>query len=184
MNGIVSSLMFVAAGAMAGLASAVAAIEYSNTSRRDSESPWQSWEIAPGSADPYALDHYMLAGRFPPAAGQLRELSTQRTSDGKTLNAACEYVLTANTAPNSWWSLAAYSGRGASPAAGAVLSSDMAIQESDGSLRLTVSRIPASGNWLRPPSAGGFTLIYTTAQISPGRTESAEPVFTVEQARC
>ena len=184
MNTIINGSIAIVAGILAGLASAVAAIELYSATPVEPESPWRSWDVSANSRiRPYALDHYLMSGRFPPAAGQMREFSTHRTSDGGTLNGACDYVLVAKAAPSSWWTLAAFSDNSNS-ASNAVITADTAVAESDGSIHLSVSHSPASGNWIRSPSGSNFTLLYTVAEPSSNRARSVLPIFTVERVGC
>ncbi|MGH6854247.1 MAG: DUF1214 domain-containing protein [Aestuariivirga sp.] len=185
MYGIVNGSIAVTAGALAGLASAVAAIELYSATPVEPASPWHSWDVsADSNIRPYALDHYLMSGRFPPAAGQMREFSTNRASDGATLNGACDYVLVAKAAPATWWTLAAFSGSSSSAPSNAVITADMAVAESDGSIRLSVSRSPASGNWIRPSSSSGFTLLYTIAEPSSSRSRAPLPMFAIDRSGC
>ncbi len=184
MNTIFGGSLFLLAGILAGFASAAVIIESYGAAPIEPGSPWQSRDNAPGSAGhPYARDHFLLAGRFPPAAGQMREFSAARSGDGNVLNGRCDYVLTAKSAPPLWWSVVSYSGS-AQATATSVMTADMAVAESDGSIRLAVSRVPQSGNWIRPPSAGGFTLLFTIARPSPNLSDGTLPLFTIDRSGC
>ena len=92
----------------------------------------------------------------------MREFAAQRSDDGNVLAADCRYVLTTGTAAPRWWSLVTTSGKAGRNDA-SFLSSDTAIGDSAGGFTVTVSRAPASGNWLQAPAIGAFTLIYTIA---------------------
>ena len=185
MNGFINGSIFLAAGALAGLASAVATIELYSATPVEPASPWQSWDVSPGSKiRPYALDHYLMAGRFPPAAGQMREFAAQKASDGGALNGACNYVLAAKAAPPLWWTLAAFSGSSSNAVSNTVITADTAVIESDGSIRLAVSRSPVSGNWIKPPSASSFTLLYTIAEPSSSLSREPLPMFAIERSGC
>ncbi|MBC8036283.1 MAG: DUF1214 domain-containing protein [Rhizobiales bacterium] len=185
MNGILHGFIFLLAGALAGLASAVAAIELYSANPVEPASPWHSWDVSPNSkVRPYALDHYLMAGRFPPAAGQMREFAAQQASDGAALNGACNYVLAAKAAPTLWWTLAVFSSGNSTAAPNAVITADTAITEGDGSLRVAVSRSPSSGNWVRLQSAEGFTLLYTIAEPSSNLSRGPLPMFTIERSGC
>jgi hypothetical protein len=185
MKGILSGSIFLVAGALLGLGSAVAAIELYSATPVDPASPWVSWDVSPTSKiRPYALDHYLMAGRFPPAAGQMREFAAQRTDDGAVLSGACSYVLVAKIAPPIWWTLAAFSGNSPSKAANAVITADTAVAESDGSIHLAISQTPVSGNWIKPPPVSGFTLLYTIAEPSSNLARAALPVFAIERNGC
>ncbi len=185
MNGIVNGLLALVAGIMAGLASAVAAIEFYSATPVGPESPWLSWDVsADSNVRPYALDHYLMAGRFPPAAGQMREFAAQKASDGSALNGSCSYVLTANPAPTLWWTVSVSSSGSSGTAPNAVITADTAITETDGSLRLAVSRMPVSGNWIRPSSTNDFTLLYTIAEPSSNFSRGPLPMFIIERSGC
>jgi hypothetical protein len=185
MIGFIYGSIFLVAGALAGLASAVAIIELYSATPIEPESPWLSWDVSTESKiRPYALDHYLMAGRFPPAAGQMREFAAQRASDGGVLSGACNYVLVAKTAPSLWWTLAAFSSNDSSDAANAVITADTAVTESDGSIRLAVSPLPTSGNWIRPPAVSGFTLLYSIAEPSSNLSRGPLPTFSIERSGC
>lgn len=185
MIGIVNGLLALVAGILAGLASAVAAIELYSATPVEPESPWLGWDVSAGSkVRPYALDHYLMAGRFPPAAGQMREFAAKKASDGGALNGACSYVLKATPAPALWWTVAALSSGSSGPTPNAVITADTAVAENDGSLRLAVSRMPMSGNWIRPPSTNEFTLLYTIAEPSSNSSRGPLPMFTIERSGC
>lgn len=185
MNGVFSGSIFLVGGFLAGLGSAIAAIELYSATPVEPGSPWQSWDISLGNrARPYALDHYLIDGRFPPAAGQMREFAANAASDGGALNGACSYVLSAEVAPSLWWTIGIFSSGSSTLVPNAVITADTAVVESDGSLRLAVSRTASSGNWIRPPSAGGFTLLYTIAEPSSNLSRSPLPLFTIERSGC
>jgi hypothetical protein len=185
MRRIIGSLLFLAAGALAGTASAVWAIELYGAGEIAPGNGWQSWNVSSVNNDhPYSIAHFLMAGRFPPASGQMREFSAQRSSDGRILSAGCDYVLAAKSTPGGWWSVAAYASGVASPPLNSIITSDTAIAEHDGSLRLTVSRVPAGGNWLRPPVSGGFVLLYTVAEPSPSQSHGVVPQFAIERGKC
>ncbi len=184
MKGILDGSIFLVAGALAGLASAIAVIEFYSATPVEPGSPWRSWDVSPDSnVRPYALDHFLMAGRFPPAAGQMREFSAHATSEG-VLSGTCNYLLTAKQAPSLWWTLAVFSSESSGPAHNTVLTADTAVTESDGSLRVAVSRSPSTGNWIRPPSASGFTILYTIAEPSSDLSRGPPPMFAIERSGC
>jgi hypothetical protein len=181
----VFGLLLLLAGAAAGVASAVAAIELYGQTPVGPGSPWQSWNLSPAaSAYPYALAHYLLAGRFPPATGQLREYSAQRSDDGGVLTTVCEYTLVATPQASQWWSVAAFSSAGNGGGSNAVITADTAVAEANGSLKIVVSRNPSSGNWVRPPATGAFTLLYTVAEAGAAQSPQSAPSFTIGRSKC
>jgi hypothetical protein len=177
--------MFIVAGILVGVASAVGSIGVIGASPVAPGNPWQAWQISPNSrAQPYAMAHYLLEGRFPPATGQMQEFTAQRSSDGGVLVAACTYVLVAQRAPTQWWSMAAISGSAVGLSVNFVQSSETAVAEPDGSLRIVVARLPQPGNWLQAPQAGAFGLLYTVADSSAGLHPERPPAFTIERRGC
>jgi len=184
-NGFFSGFIFLLGGFLAGLGSAIAAIELFSAVPIEPESPWHSWDIsASNRIRPYALDHYLMAGRFPPAAGQMREFAAKAANDGAALNGACSYLLMAKTAPSLWWTMGVFASGSTGFAPNAVITADTAVVESDGSLRLAVSRLPASGNWIKSSSSTEFTLLYTIAEPSSNFSREPLPLFTIERSGC
>ena len=184
MQRMIVAPLILLAGALAGLASAIAGIELYAATPAAPGSPWQTWDSGTGQGQPYALGHYLLSGRFPPAAGQMREFSSRSADDGSALNAACDYVLASKSPPPLWWSMATFAGSRAGGQSNAVITADTAIAESDGSMRLNVSRLPSGGNWIRPVASGSFALIFTVAEPSPNSPHQATPLFSIERGAC
>ncbi|MFT3989729.1 DUF1214 domain-containing protein [Aestuariivirga sp.] len=175
--------IIVALGALAGLASAGAAITFLGVEPAVKGGPWDYRDIAPtDKASPYTLGHYLIGGRVPPASGQMRELQATRDNSGNTLDGDCDFILEAKQAPTLWWSIAATSGPARDPRG--VISSDTAVAEADGRVVITVSRLPQTGNWLRPPSGSDYTLLYTIATPSAASSTAALPLFTITKGGC
>jgi hypothetical protein len=177
--------LYLLAGGLGGLASVLVAIEQYGAAPAQPGSPWRSWDMtASKPAYPYALDHFLLAGRLPPATGQMREFSAARDGGGARLGGRCDYTLSLAANPPQWWSLAAVAAGGGGMAGDAHIGADTAVAEHDGSLRITVSRRPAPGNWVRPPGEGSFTLLYSLAETSPDRPSGAAPLFAIARKGC
>ncbi|MBI2720383.1 MAG: DUF1214 domain-containing protein [Rhizobiales bacterium] len=183
MRRVVSGSLYLAVGALAGVGSAVGAIEIYGAVPVAPESPWMSFEVSPNSpVQPYAVAHFLMAGRLPPALGQMREFTSQRSSDGGVLSSACDYELVAAPAPAQWWSLSASGGGKSEP--DTVITADMAIAENDGSVRVVVSRNANPGNWIRPPAGEAFTLTYMVAEASTSQAGGVLPAFAIARSRC
>ena len=58
------------------------------------------------------------------------------------------------------------------------------VTESDGSVRVAVSRNPSSGNWIRPPESGAFTLLFTVAETAATQQPQSAPSFTIGRSKC
>ena len=185
MKKAIGGSMFLAVGALAGIASAMIGIDQAGTMSLAPGSPWQSWELSPASrAHPYVLAHYLMAGRLPPASGQMREFAAQRSDDGGVLTPVCTYLLVAKPAPGQWWSMATTSAGATDTGSNGVITADTAIAETDGIVRLAVSRQPSGGNWVRAPATGAFTLLYTLADASPGDAHPEIPAFSIDRSGC
>lgn len=179
------ALLILAAGAAAGLISAMVAIESLGFAPAAPGSIWQSRDTSPeATARPYAVAHYLLQGRLPASTDQTHEFSAARDSEGDRISAQCVYALTGTPDSGRWWSLSAGSGtRGSDPRSTFLTSSD-AVRNADGTLTVTLSQQPMPGNWIRPPTPGRYVLIYTAAGFSPGGDASAVPPFTLKKTRC
>lgn len=184
MRRLVSGGVYVLAGVFAGLASAFAGFDSFGSYPVAKDSPWQAWNLAvSGRAYPYVMAHFLTDGRFPPVNDQMREFAAGRSSDGNALAADCRYVLTADGPLPHWWSLLATSGKGKRDDAG-FISSDSAVMESDGRIRIAVSRDPASGNWIKAPPSGAYSLIYTFADPADVSKRRSLPVLTITRTGC
>jgi len=181
MKRLIIGPFFVAAGLIAGLGSAFVAAQSLGSLPVAAGSVWEGRDISPDSGVyPYTIAHYLLAGRLPPNTGQFIELTAERDDKGALLSASCEYVLTlpAGKTPH-WWSLTVFAGT-LSPAGG-TLSSQSAVSEADGSVRIAVAREPQSGNWISAPEAGRFSLLYASKAAGE---DVAPPVFAIGKRRC
>ncbi len=176
--------LILAAGAVAGVSSAMVAIESLGWSPAAPGSIWNSRDTSPdAAAHPYAVAHYLLQGRLP-ASDQTHEFGADRDSAGNRISADCTYTLSGTPDITNWWSLSAGSGtRGTDPRSTFLTSSD-AVRNPDGTLTVTLSPQPMTGNWIRPPTAGRYVLIYTVAGFFSADHAAAVPPFTLAKARC
>ena len=149
-------------------------------------SAWEARDMSAASrAHPYAIAHYLLDGRLPPSEGQFVELTAERDAEGKAVVATCDYALTleAGTLPR-WWSLSAYAGT-LTPE-GSTVMSPTAVTEADGSLKITVSRHPQPGNWIKAPASGQYKLIFTASEsagASSGKPKTPG-LFAIARSGC
>ena len=147
------------AGSIAGVASAHWAIDRASVT---AIGPWRSWT----GGGPYTAAHYLLSGRLPPARGLDLVFEASSDSQGERLDGDCDYTLTGRRIGARWWRIAA-------PAGGSAVTSTRAIGEPDGSIRISLSREPRPGNWMRPGTSGSFTLQLTLKSESSRRTSAA-----------
>ena len=180
-----SAALTLAAGAIAGLISAMVAIESLGREPAAPGSIWQSRDTSPdGVAHPYAVAHYLLQGRLPASSDQTHEFAADRDAEGNRISAECIYTLNGTPDNAHWWSLSAGSGtRGTNPRSTYLTSSD-AVRNADGTLTVTLAQHPMPGNWIRPPPPGRYVRIYTVAGFAAAGAAGAVPPFTLATARC
>ena len=106
MRSIIGAFVYVAAGLAAGCFSAYAVIQSSGVDYLQSGTPWIS--RGTGLAGPwsyYARSHYLLAGRLPPAPGQLTEATAETDNENQPLTSSCRYRLSTIGPLPRWWSI-------------------------------------------------------------------------------
>jgi hypothetical protein len=171
-------------GALGGYLSATAAIGSFGASLAAAGSQWQHWDISLAApAHPYAVAHYLLAGRFPPPSGQIVEFTADRDSDGNPIDGDCVYTVTGKPVASRWWSIAIpQSGSDTNP----VITAEAAVLDANGLLTVTMSRYPVPGNWLKPATGSNYSLIYAVSASEAASEASAggPPPFTVKQTEC
>ncbi|MGL4295442.1 MAG: DUF1214 domain-containing protein [Aestuariivirga sp.] len=179
---LIGGPVFLLAGAIAGLLSAYIASDALGTAPIRAGSPWMERKTTADSpAQPYAVAHFLLGGRLPPPPTQMTELTAALDDDGRRLTSACIIELTLPAGPRPrWWSL------GVLGHSGSLLTSDAAIAETDGTIRVSVAPTPRPGNWIAAPDNRGFELIYSAAGSDGGAgfASGNVPLFTIKQAGC
>lgn len=177
--------LILAAGAVAGLISAVVAIESLGWAPAGPGSNWQSRDTShDAAAHPYAVAHYLLQGRLPASSDQTQEFAADRDSDGNRIYAECTYALTGTPDARHWWSLSAGSGTRAADPHSTFLTSSDAVRNADGTLTVALSLQPMPGNWIRPPTSGRYVLIYTVAGFAAAGDAGLVPPFALKKTGC
>lgn len=185
MKRALSGSLYMAVGGLAGIATAVASVDYFGAAPAGAGSNWQSFDVSEEAGGAfYANAHYLLGGRFPPAPGQQQEMTAGRDSDGNLLSADCSYDVTGGEWNHIWWSIATASDTGVMPKVEAMLTSDSVVFNADGTLKVTVSAGPATGNWMRPPAGRNFVLIFTAAGESGLAQQEPLPELKVAKGDC
>ncbi|MGQ0484381.1 MAG: DUF1214 domain-containing protein [Hyphomicrobiales bacterium] len=184
MQEFLRGIFYLLLGALGGYLSATATIGSIGASPAGAGAggQWQYWDIAPAStAHPYAIAHYLLAGRFPPPSGQILEFVTDRDKDGNAIDGDCVYSVTGKPPAARWWSIAIpESGAAANP----VVTAETAVLDANGLLTVTISRHAAPGNWLRPASGDDYSLIYAVTETEAASGIATPPPFTVTRTEC
>ncbi len=169
------------AGSIAGVASAVFALNSLGLSAGNTPNGWQEWNLAEHSATlPYALGHFLAAGQLPPAKSS-RQFVRRVDDAGKGLAGDCATNIAGAMPVARWWTLSAAAGDGTAGQERGVLSAGQALLEANGQLRAVIATEPQPANWLAPPSGGSYMLVLTlhepasaiTAAALPGVTRSA-----------
>jgi hypothetical protein len=182
MQEFLRGIFYLLLGALGGYLSATATIGSIGASPAGAGGQWQHWDIASAAAaQPYAIAHYLLAGRFPPPSGQIMEFVTDRDKDGNVMDGNCIYSVTGKPTAARWWSIAIpESGAATNP----VVTAETAVLDANGLLTVTISRHAAPGNWLRPASGENVSLIYAVTETEAASETATPPPFTVTRTEC
>lgn len=132
--------------------------------------PWRTI-VATGSADanPYERAAVALAGLYALSREETLYYTAFTDSEGRPLDARCDYRLAGRPLPSRWWSLTLYGADHYLVANAANVFSRHASNlqfEADGSFVVPVSAQAQPGNWLPAPADGAFSItarLYTPA---------------------
>jgi hypothetical protein len=164
--------------------SAVVAIASYGAAPIAADSLWEARDTSHASAaHPYAIAHYLLAGRFPPSTSQSHEFVAERDQNGNRFHADCVYEISGKPDSANWWSLAAGSGIATTPTSSTIAAGEPVLNI-DRTLTVVVSRDPRPGNWIRPAAPGVFEMIYTVASFVPAGRSSSLPPFSIKKVQC
>jgi hypothetical protein len=177
--------IYLAAGGLLGLMSAVMAVDRLGAAAPVAGSAWTSWSDGSGSGLTfYANAHYLLGGRLPPAPAQVEEFSATRDSGGTALDSRCTYVVEGKMAGLPWWSLATGSTGGTAARIAGLIDSSSAVVESDGLLRVTLAPAPRAGNWIATPPERSFELLFTAVAGGARGPHAAAPPLAITRSSC
>jgi hypothetical protein len=180
MQGPVKVALALLVGGGIGLVTAARAIDRGFSGISSVHGQWISWPAAGRKdEDPYTRAHFVLNGRLPVSAFAAAEYETGIDSAGSALDADCTYLLEGRLPPSRWWSL------WAAPAAGAEggITSQAALYESNGVLRVSFSRKARPGNWVKLSTNGDAFRVYLRLYASGVSARSDEhdlPVLRLE----
>ena len=152
-------------GGVIGIVSAQWSVEKNATAMTAGGGPWKSWFSGTASIrNPYVNAHYLMFGRLPPALGQELMFEARQDDDGATLTASCDYVIRGPRLTARWWQLAIADEDSGEPTTLSLTSSQL-IGETDGTMRIAISRLPKAGNWINPGDLSRFELVL---KLRPG----------------
>ncbi|MGE4251078.1 MAG: DUF1214 domain-containing protein [Parvibaculaceae bacterium] len=165
LSSVIKASGIIFAGVVLGIVTAQWSIERTATAMTAGGGPWKSWFSGTASIrDPYANAHYLMFGRLPPALGQELMFEAGQDDEGAALDASCDYVLTGPRLAARWWQLALADEETGEPSA-VTLSSPRLVGEPDGTMRITISREPKTGNWINPGPMSRFVMVL---KLRPG----------------
>lgn len=124
------------------------------------------WLVEPGytsaEIDPYARAAFARTGEVPLAHAEGVTFLARTDSDGKRLEARCDYILSGRVPASRNWSLTLVTPSGAlvdNPAKRNGFTSAEILRAADGSFEVAISRQARSGNWLPATVPHAFTLV-------------------------
>ncbi len=152
-------ILFLLCGIFAGWASAYYFIEAFGSTVIAGKQQWRKWDVSAGKvSNPYALAHFLLAGKIPPAQSLFNIYSSGHDNEGNILQADCTYAVSVLDFNVRWWSLSLTPSNASDPTATPVISSDEIVRGGDGSMIISVAKHPIPGNWVRPATNGALEI--------------------------
>ncbi len=175
----VVAIISILAGLVLGLVSAQTMMQRAADAQGGIVGNWHSVHIdADSSTGFYAASSFLRKGQLPPPRGA-RFYTRNLDDDGNALRGGCVVSIEGKMPEVRWWSLKMQTTSGT-----ASLDAGEALRESDGSLLVSISRAPSSGNWLKAPSDGAYDLsLVIFDPIQPSK-EAAPPLPVVKRLWC
>lgn len=162
-----------------GLVSAQTMMQRAADAQEGSVGNWHSVRIAGDSSSGfYAAASFLRKGQLPPPRGA-RFYTRNLDDDGNALRGGCVVSIEGRMPSVRWWSIKTQTSSG-----DAALDVGEALREADGSLVISISHAPSSGNWLKTPGDGAYDLdlvIFDPVQVSK---DAAPPLPAVKRLWC
>ena len=147
---IIAVPLFLIAGIGTGLATATQVIEGNMGSFAANSGAWRTWPAAGSpNIDPYTRGHFLAHGRLPMSTFEAIEFLATSDSEGRSLDASCNYTIAGPMAAARWWRLTARQSERVEDGEDAAILSQTALMEANNQVRVTASAEPQPGNWLR-----------------------------------
>ncbi|MCC5977260.1 MAG: DUF1214 domain-containing protein [Salinarimonas sp.] len=165
----------VAGGAALGLYSAYRVVDSEFAFGVQQAGPWQVHpQIGTREIDPYARAILARTADIPLAAGEGLTFRASTDSLARPLRSECIYTISGTTPSARFWTLTLHDGDGRLPDGWQVqrlaTTSARITRPEDGAMRVTISREPQPGNWLRVPDTEGFTIALRLYDTPAGGT--------------
>jgi hypothetical protein len=175
----VAAIVSIIAGIVLGLVSAQTMMRRAADAQEGSVGNWHSVRIdADSSSGFYAASSFLKMGQLPPPRGA-RFYTRNLDDDGNALRGGCVVSVEGKMPEVRWWSLKAQTSSGT-----ASLDAGESLREFDGSLVISISRAPSSGNWLKTPNDGVYDLnLVIFDPVQPSK-EASPPLPAVKRLWC
>jgi hypothetical protein len=187
---ILSILLVLFGGAVAGLASAKLMLDRNVSGDLVRAGPWEmraSESLV--AADPYAQAERARSGAIPLASGEGFTLTARSDSQGGLLDGRCVYAIAGSTPTARFWSISLFDEEGR-PVGNAArrqsFSSTELSRDAQGGFDIAVAAQPQAGDWLPAPAMGRFVLLlrlYDTP-IGAGASLASEQVPAIARLAC
>jgi hypothetical protein len=153
MQKFVAAAIAIFAGLVLGLVSAQTMMQRAADAQEGSVGNWNSVRIANDTSSGfYAASGFLRKGQLPPPRGA-RFYTRNLDDDGNALRGGCVVSIEGKMPEVRWWSVKIETASGI-----AALDAGDALREADGTLIISISKAPSSGNWLKAPDEGTYTL--------------------------
>ena len=180
-----SIISIMVIGLIGGWSSALYSIDAVGSSPVSDTGSWRKWDLASGkSSNPYALAHFLLDGKIPPAQSLFDIYSNGRDDEGSRLSSSCVYSISMVEFETRWWSVSVTPSQKPEADSSSVLSSDDVVRANDGSLIMAVSTHPVPGNWIKPATTGNFEIQLLISNNGSSDATSNPVMPTVQRVGC
>lgn len=120
------------------------------------------WTVNPTEgtpdADPYAKARFAREGKLALGSSEGVQFVATRDSTGALLRGGCDYVVSGGVPVSRFWTLHVVGAEQGVPGSNAV-NSQALLRDASGAFSVTLSRHPASGNWLGVDTEGLYRLV-------------------------
>ncbi|MEL6746594.1 MAG: DUF1214 domain-containing protein [Pseudomonadota bacterium] len=188
-------MIFVVVGLTTGFGSALYMLDQGTSLTTLRAGPWLVWSQAGrADADPYTRAKLARSGELLITSASVKYFTARTATNGEIIDARCTYSIKGTGPLAHWWTLAAYDQNGdlmANQAARHSFSSETVMRNNRGAYEITLSPMPASGNWL--PVSADYRVILMMRVHQPDvlsettDEETAKALFdlpTIERKSC
>jgi hypothetical protein len=177
-------LSFILAGIGLGMLSAWYMIDHGTALTTAHAGPWQSW-INSGvvDADPYTRANTARSGRLPMTTSNALYFSAREDSEGDTLNASCDYLVSGKSLDSDWWSFAVYrpDGRPIRNASHRTsFNSTDVLRQANGGYQIALAPRARPGNWI--DTSGNDDMVLMLRLYSIHVTKDTQRGTAIEQS--